>query len=366
MIHKDLISGRYVFREENIPEGMTGLQKHARADFIRNINDKDSYIRLDACPYCGFGDFTIVSEADSRGLPSEVSVCAGCGGCFKSAILDDEANKYYYENLSYILRGKDPSQEAREKLFESRVRSQAYPRYDFIRSLAKIDKGDLVLEIGCNDGANLVPWKEHGFKVIGIEIDPRAAAFSRSKGMEIIHGNFLRHGFEGIRPKLVILSHVFEHVTNAGEALKKIAGILGEGGYLFIEVPGIRGQGIGRPLNYFDAEHNYYFDQRTLRAILEKYGFGTVYCDEYIRSVFSMPAGEAVSGGKAVLPGKATSIRKMVIDMTSVWQMRLEELFGKGEDNSFRIRLLKRMGLPEAYFENLYGSINRGVKNDAR
>lgn len=359
MKRKQLIGDRYVFRAGYPPEGLTSLQREARTGFIDSIHLKDRYIRLDACPLCGSEEFTVVSETDLRGLPAEVAVCGKCDGCFKSAILDDGANRYYYERLSYILRGKDPSEEAIEKLFKYRIESFAYPRYRFIRSFADLDKSrDLVLEIGSNDGANLVPWAENGFRATGIEMDPMAAAFGKSKSLEIINGDFLRYGFEGMRPKLIILSHVFEHVTDAGEALKKIAGILGDGGYLFIEVPGIRAQGIGRPINYFNAEHNYYFDRRALTALLEKYGFGAIYCDEYIRSLFSAPEGDAGSGVSAKFRGKGGFFEKFVIDMTSVWQMRLEELFRNGEDNSFRIRLLKRMGLPEAYFESLYRSMN--------
>ncbi len=343
MIKEALLGADYRF-DGTLPHlPLSGHQKDARELFLNDIHAKGKYIEVSRCPFCGAADLTKVSERDSRGLPCEVAVCDACGGCFKSRILDDEANRYLYEKISYMLRGKDRSPGAVEALFRRRVKEFAYPRYGFIRHFAELEQDtDLIAEFGCGDGANLVPWREDGFSVIGIEFDGGMVEFGRSKGLDLVHGDFMTHDLVGARPKLVILSHLLEHVTDMNAVLNRIHSVLDPYGYLFIEVPGVRGQGLGRPLSSFDVEHNYYFDLESLSSALRKNRFSVAYGDEYIR-VICRPAGAPVAEPRNRKAGAR----------------RILELFREEESGSIRAKAMNR--LTGAYFSAYYSILSSGV-----
>ena len=60
---------------------------------------------------------------------------------------------------------------------------------------------------------------------------------------------------------LVILSHVFEHLTNLKEKIEKISGLTKK--YLYIEVPVHK-----KKLQIIQNAHNYYFSENTLNFFI--------------------------------------------------------------------------------------------------
>jgi ubiquinone/menaquinone biosynthesis C-methylase UbiE len=96
-----------------------------------------------------------------------------------------------------------------------------------------------------------MPWKENGFDVLGIEYDRDMCRFGCEKGMDLVSADFMTHEFDGKKPKLVILSHFLEHVTDISAVLTRIRSVACPGGKIFIEVPGARVHGIRKPLSGF-------------------------------------------------------------------------------------------------------------------
>lgn len=365
MIRDGLLGSGYRFSGSSVPPGISDQQIEARADYLAKIHRADSYIDVSSCPFCGHGDFTRISEIDARGLPSDIVICEGCGGCFKSRILGPEANRFYYENISRRLRGKS---EPLEDLFWNRVNSQGYPRYYFVKHFLSLRPGrDMVAEFGCHDGANLYPWKENGFEVLGVDLDGKMVEFGKNKGLDLVKDDFLKFSFTGKRPKLIILSHVLEHVSNINAAVEKIAADIKPDGYIFIEVPGVRGQGLGRPLNYFDVEHNYYFDAVSLNRVMENHSLKAFYKDEYIRFLCTPmqnkdiedegPGGISTDRVRAAIAG---SILKMV----NVGNGRLFDIMKEGEENTLKIRILNKLKISEVYFKSRYFCLMKGAKKD--
>lgn len=346
MINEKLLGDQYRFKEERPPKRFSSAQEKARDEFLKRIHGESRYILLRKCPYCGGESFTKISEVDAIRLPSEIVICDSCDGCFKSKILNAEANRYYYENISYTLRGKDSSPEAAEKMFNHRVKSFAYPKYSFIRHFVKLDPcKDLIVEFGCGDGANLLPWEKGGFDVLGIELNPGLVVFGRSKGLNLISGDFMTHDLSDRKPKLVILSHLLEHVTDVNMALKRINSILDPQGYLFVEVPGIRGQSMGKPLLFFDVEHNFYFDLKSLSGVLNRNQFGIIYGDEYIR-ILCKPSYGKVAGGRG----------------NTVFRPELLALLREAEAGGIRTKVINK--LKNTYFKICYSILSVGARHD--
>lgn len=357
-MNENLLSKRYKYAQDYMPYQLTESQLAARKQFLSEVHKTKNYVFITECPYCANKSFTKISEIDGRGLPSEVVICDACSGCFKSIILDKRASSYHYENISYSLRGKDSSQDDIERLFFKRVRKFAYERYYFISFFTKLNKEkDLIVEYGCNDGANLLPWLKNGFNVLGIDIDPKMIEFGRRKGLNLVRGDFMDYGLLNKRPKLIILSHVLEHINDVNGFLNKLVEILDPDGYIFIETPGIKTQGLVDSLSYFDVEHNYNFDRSSLEKILIRDQFKIIYADEYIRFLCTPNRSQGVCNNNETFSMEKIISRllKIIINIFNYKDKTLLFLLQKGARNNLNIRILNK--LLSLYYKNYYRSI---------
>lgn len=360
-----LLSERYRFRKDYIPFELTQNQKDARSLFLNEVHKKDNYTQTTECPYCGYKVFNVISKVERRGLPSEIVICDSCDGCFKSAILKPDANKFHYEKVSLLLRGKELDENSIKELFKNRVKQFAYPRYYFIlHFLRLLTSRDIIMEFGCNDGANLFPWKENGFEVFGIDLDSHVVEFGKKIGLNIACGDFLNYDFSYKKPKLIIISHVLEHVRDINLALDRLYEIIRPDGYIFIESPGIRVHSIRNPLAYFDIEHNYNFDLASLRRLLLKKSFKMIYADEYIRIICTpsenkniiTKSNTCISFNKIKSIVLRNCIKHLNWDKTKLW-----ELLKEGDANNIVRIILNRLQM--FYFKYHYSAIsNLGAK----
>jgi SAM-dependent methyltransferase len=357
IIRDGVISERYRFRTESaLPGEAAGL--NAYKDYMREVHAKNRYVDIDNCPYCGYTGFTRISEVDARGLPADIVICDSCRGCFKRKILDARAVNYYYADISYELRGKDLSADGIERLFWERVKRFAVPRKNFICHFAGFRAGrDLIMELGCNDGANLYPWHRDGFDVLGVELDEKMVRFGRDKGLNILHGDLSGYSSSGKRPKLVILSHVLEHVSDVGRILDGIFNMIYPDGYLFVEVPGIRSQALRDPLAYFDAEHNYNFDLSSITRLMKQHPFRILYGDEYIRLLATPSRNtdpEPQRAGNQLFRNMALQFLNGAIGLFHVKDADLAQLLKKGDSGALNVRMLSK--LRTLYFMTYYSS----------
>jgi SAM-dependent methyltransferase len=355
-----LLGDAYRFLKSPCPTGLSEMQAGARDQYLKEMHGSGSYTTVRECPYCGYGDFTKISEVDARGLPADIVICDGCGGCFKSNVLSVAASGDYYAKISRRMRGKPGSN---DRLFNERVQQQGYPRYHFINSLIRLDPArDTVAELGCSDGANLYPWKQNCFRVHGMDFDAEMVRFGRGKGLDLIEGDISGYRPSGDKPKLIIMSHVLEHAADLNSLLKVVSEAMGPEGYLFIEVPGVRGQGIGRPLNYMDIEHNYYFDAATLAMALKRSSLEAVYIDEYIRAV-CVRKGRPLDARRLSGGGIIADVTGIILGLVAGRRRSLLDLMKEGEKNSFRLRLIRKSGMPELHYRSLYASIIKEGKS---
>lgn len=359
-----LLSERYRLKEGYAPYQLSGPQVEARNLFLEEIHKKNRYVHITACPYCGNQNFIKISEVNKRNLPSDIVICDSCDGCFKSTILDPEVTRYYYEKISHILVGKSISQSELEERLEKRIQLFAYPRYWFFSHFIELNpNSDLIAELGCNDGANLVPWKENGFCVVGIDLDSRMVEFGKKKGLNLIKGDVLNYEFKGKRPKLIILSHVLDHMADVNAVFNRIAKILEPNGYVFIETPNIRTHGLVNPLRYFDVEFNYCFDLNSLSRVLKKHSFNILYADEYTRLLCTSGRDGSIPEDKPIpfsLDKFKASLFKRFIDIMNFHDKKLYDLLKEGERGSIKIRLFSK--LQTLYLDSLYKAITNGKR----
>ena len=134
-------------------------------------------------------------------------------------------------------------------------------------------------DLGCGSGEQLRLFREAGYRVIGIEPDPRARVIAR-QSHEVLEGTAenLPANLAEMKFDVVLLSHVLEHCIDPMKVLANARQILEPNGTLLIEVPNNRATGFSR----FGAvwpwsdipRHLNFFTERSLRTALLKSGFG--------------------------------------------------------------------------------------------
>ena len=113
----------------------------------------------------------------------------------------------------------------------------------YIKNYIDIDRPLSILEVGCGDGGNLLPFAREGHKVIGVDISSNringAKAFFEKEGVkaDFVCADILDcEDFDG-RFDLVICHDVVEHIRDKREILNKMDGFIKPSGIIFIAFP---------------------------------------------------------------------------------------------------------------------------------
>jgi len=146
-----------------------------------------------------------------------------------------------------------------------------------------------VLDVGCGGGATgrLIKQKFPGTKVIGIEINPRAADYARQFLDQVICAAIDDVDLAGEAPGAVIstvlLLDVLEHIYDPWRALARIRGWLAPGTRVLASVPNIRNLAVLDELaagrfqyaenGVLDVTHVRFFTRGELRRMFEETGF---------------------------------------------------------------------------------------------
>jgi SAM-dependent methyltransferase len=132
-------------------------------------------------------------------------------------------------------------------------------------------------EIGCATGFTLHELKKLGWVVSGCDPSPSAARVANALyGIQIQVGHIedliddLVNSAKVV--DLVLILHVLEHVHQPVEFLKAAAKLLGNGGYLLVEVPCLMRPEMW-PNGYFTFEHINVFSANSLQCCLSQAGF---------------------------------------------------------------------------------------------
>ena len=153
--------------------------------------------------------------------------------------------------------------------------------------LQLIGSGKRVLDVGCYDGTISQAIKAAGNDVYGCETSPVAARMAREKGITVAECDLEAAEWPalGRRFDVIFAGEVIEHIFDTDAFLKKLYGLLEDGGSLILTTPNIAS--LGRRLLLLcgmnplvettargdDAGHIRYFTMRSLVTLLEENGF---------------------------------------------------------------------------------------------
>jgi ubiquinone/menaquinone biosynthesis C-methylase UbiE len=265
----------------------------------KKIESKYKSLIMDShsfCPICFYKEASLISEVDRDGYPCEIVVCMKCNFVFNNSFMVNPID--YYANQY----GKDSWGEP-EKSFIKRISSDSpsLKRFEFIKKQLGVNFPYIsrILEIGCGDGCNLLPYHLIGKNVLGCDFNDNFLVPGRMRGMKLIKANITEID-EYPKFDLIMLIHTFSHVISMDEMVKQVYSRLNPGGLVFIEAPGIINwnrtkkakksstwlRSSNNFMGFLQFNINYYFDLEHLKYIWERNNFEMVVGDEWVRAIF--------------------------------------------------------------------------------
>lgn len=229
-----------------------------------------------------------------------------------NSLLDsfDQKEKFYPLSLSFCLRCSlvqlnhtaDPKELFTNYVWVTATSETAKKHADYfyknIVSKVKDLKNGYVLEAASNDGTFLVPFKNKGIRVLGVDparniaeeaektgIPTRAEFFGTKEAKAIVK----KYG----KAKVVIARNVMPHVANLHDFTKGLSIAVADDGLLALEVHYARK--IFEELHYDSIYHEHlcYFTVKSFERLLNKYGI-------FVEDIKTSP----ISGGSLIFYGR--------------------------------------------------------------
>ena len=221
------------------------------------------------CNLCGSTEFDVLSKIGKGNKPLNTVICKKCGLVWSYPFPIDPFN-YYQKH--YRIQYKGTFTPKKKHIF--RAAHAAVGRFNLLKHLLK--PRWRVLEVGSGGGEFLYLLNKLGYDAFGIEPNEGYAEYAKNEYQLNIKNGFLQNTqFEENSFDMVTLWHVFEHMDNPADILKKIHSFLATDGLLVIEVPNVEAI-CSSPSNTFHAAHLYNFNQFTLCRMAERAGFTMV------------------------------------------------------------------------------------------
>jgi hypothetical protein len=211
----------------------------------------------------------IGSNENCKLYPIKIAFCNTCGTALQKHQI--ERNTLFPANYHYRAKRTPSVLESMERLVSK------------VDKLTKKDnRTQIVLDVGCNDGALLDYFKEKGFKTFGI--DPTNAADEAGKNHFVIKDYFdksssnMLHDCIGGFPDIITFTNCFAHINNFKELISSLSALMGENTLLVIE-----NHYLGTVLNtnQFDTfyhEHPRTYSYHSFRAIAERLNAKIIDC----------------------------------------------------------------------------------------
>jgi SAM-dependent methyltransferase len=237
-----------------------------------------------------------------RGEGFAMGRCPGCGlvrqnpRLARSALLDDHYDGYVQRTGKIVRRpqayaGLETWQSQPLAAYEAGIQAVE-------RQRRRTGERGVWLDVGASTGSTLVAARTAGWVPAGVEVGRKQVEVCRDvHGIEVHHGTLADAAFPDAFAEVVSYRQVLEHVHDPVEELGEARRVLAPDGLLLVEVPNYGGLRyafgrlrtalrVSRP--YWERlnvpEHLFYFDVRTLGALLEKTGFERVSLATYGRT----------------------------------------------------------------------------------
>lgn len=196
-------------------------------------------------------------------FPLDVVICQKCGLVQLLDVVDPEflfGNYVYYSSTatSFIQHFEKMAKNTFKKL--------------------NLKSGDLVVDIGSNDGILLLPFKKLGANVMGIEPAKHIAKVAIEKGVPTINEFFTVKTAKKVlektkkKAKVVAATNVFAHIYGLDEVVEGVKEMLNDDGIFIIENPYLWEMIKQGSFDLVYHEHLFYYDLTGISTMLKAFG----------------------------------------------------------------------------------------------
>jgi 2-polyprenyl-3-methyl-5-hydroxy-6-metoxy-1,4-benzoquinol methylase len=224
------------------------------------------------CPTCGSTRSAHELDKDHQRLVR----CNDCDLVYVSPTFDEAHYREVYASRDY----QDIEQELGVASHEYRVQRFGEERVRLMQPHVPVDP-PRYLDIGCSTGFVVEAASDAGWAATGIDLNPSAVAFGRDRGLDLRPAALEDSGFAAATFDVVSLFDVLEHLHDPLRTLRAATALLRPGGIVFLYVPNYDSASrllMGRDAHFiWPTHHLNYYTPATIRALLVREGFETVY-----------------------------------------------------------------------------------------
>ena len=189
--------------------------------------------------------------------------------------------------------------------------------YKECKTIAKLDKDDLVVDIGSNDGNLLSNFKDN-HKVLGITPE-EIGKIAIEKGIPTILDYFKKEVVEKIKKeygkaKIITATNVFAHIENVNEIVELILDLLVEDGVFISESHYLLSLIETLQYDTIYHEHLRYYSLHSIKYLLEKHGLEIIMADA--ADLFSPINLSHWKSGMNCMTQSANGLKKKYLKMT--------------------------------------------------
>jgi len=232
----------------------------------------DDLLTPRTCPTCGSTHARPEMDKDHMRLVR----CAACDLVYVSPTFDEAHYKAVYASEEYQEIVRDlgiKSHDYRvERFGRERVQlmtphlPRSHPRY---------------LDVGCSTGFVVEAARDAGWTAIGIDLNPSAIDFGRTRGLELQAVALEDAPFEARSFDAISLFDVLEHLLDPVVTLRACTRLLRPGGILFLYVPNYDSASrllMGKDAHFiWPTHHLNYYTPVTIRDLMAREGLETAY-----------------------------------------------------------------------------------------
>jgi 2-polyprenyl-3-methyl-5-hydroxy-6-metoxy-1,4-benzoquinol methylase len=235
----------------------------------------------------------VLAEGHPLGAGYDVVCCEQCGFVYANTNVSQAEYDEYYASLSHyeseLSTGGGDSPGDEQRLLDTAQ-----------EIVEQFGTGVSVLDVGCANGGLLRKLREIGMtgELVGVDPSPVCVRNTQAHGVRgEVGGLFdLPSGLGTF--DVVVLSHVLEHVQDAGSAIENLKTVLADGGGIFIESPDASRykDHIVAPLQDFNTEHINHFSPRSLANLMARRGLRETHAGRRVLQVPPPTTYPALSG----------------------------------------------------------------------
>jgi len=224
------------------------------------------------CPTCGSQEARAEIDKDHM----QILRCAVCDLVYVSPTFDAA---HYLEVYA--------SQEYQDIVRDLGIKSHDYRVERFGRERIALMAQHLdrprprYLDVGCSTGFVVEAARAAGWEAVGIDLNPSAVEFGRTRGLDLRPVALEDCGFEPGSFDAVSLFDVLEHLIDPAATLRACARLLRPGGIVFLYVPNYDSASrllMGQAAHFiWPTHHLNYYTPATARDLLARHGLDAAY-----------------------------------------------------------------------------------------